>query len=186
MGEAAYQQAAGFLRIAGGDDPLDSTSIHPESYRATKALLKHLKLDVSSVGGERPLPIRLLLKPVDLGELAARLRVGMPTLEDILSALEHPNRDPRDDLPKPLFRSDILKIEDLREGMRLRGTVRNVVDFGAFVDIGIKDDALVHISEMSRHFVKSPFDVVSVGDDVEVKILSIDPRRGRVALSMRI
>lgn len=183
--EFACRQAAGFLRVAEGDDPLDSTPIHPESYRAARALLKHLKLDVDSIRGDSALPMRLLLKHVDLGEMAARLRVGMPTLKDILSALECPDWDPRDDLPKPLFRNDVLRIADLKEGMRLRGTVRNVVEFGAFVDIGIKDDALVHISEMSRHYIKSPFDVVSVGDSVEVKVLSIDQKRGRVALSMR-
>lgn len=122
---------------------------------------------------------------MDLSELASDIGVGLPTLKDILENLEKPGRDPREELPKPIFRTDVLKIEDLKEGMVLKGTVRNVVDFGAFVDIGIKNDGLVHISQMANRFIKSPFEVVSVGDVVDVKVISIDVARGRVGLSMR-
>jgi uncharacterized protein len=186
IGEVAFQQAAGFLRIPGGDDPLDNTSIHPESYPAAQALLNRLHIPLFSLrqpGGKKPL--RLLLRTLDLNTLAADLGVGLPTLSDILENLEKPGRDLREDLPKPLFRTDVLKIEDLREGMVLKGTVRNVVDFGAFVDIGIKNAGLVHISQMADRFIKRPFEVVSVGDVVDVKVVSLDIPRGRVGLSMR-
>jgi len=186
VGDVAFQQAAGFLRIPDGEHPLDNTSIHPESYAATQALLNRLRIPLSSIRQpERGSVLRLLLRDTDRSELASDIGVGLPTLKDILDNLEKPGRDPREELPKPIFRTDVLKIEDLKEGMVLKGTVRNVVDFGAFVDIGIKNDGLVHISQMANRFVKSPFEVVSVGDVVDVKVVSIDVARGRVGLSMR-
>jgi len=185
LGEIAFQQAAGFLRISDGDNPLDNTSIHPESYDATIKLLRKFKVYDNPVNW-RTLRSFLLKENTDIGELARQIGVGEPTLEDILINLEKPGRDPREDMPKPIFRSDVLKLEDLREGMVLKGTVRNVVDFGAFVDIGVKRDGLVHVSEMGQKFVKNPHKVVSVGDTISVKIIGIDLEKGRVKLSMKI
>ncbi len=185
LGQIAFQQAAGFLRISDGDNPLDNTSIHPESYQATIKLLQKFKVYVNPVNW-RTLRSQLLKEKTDTGELAKLIGVGEPTLEDILINLEKPGRDPREDMPKPIFRSDVLKLEDLREGMVLKGTVRNVVDFGAFVDIGVKRDGLVHVSEMGQKFVKNPHKVVSVGDTISVKIIGIDLEKGRVKLSMKI
>jgi len=185
LGEIAFQQAAGFLRISDGDNPLDNTSIHPESYDATIKLLRKFKVHDNPVNW-RTLRSLLLKEKTDIGELAKQIGLGEPTLEDILINLEKPGRDPREDMPKPIFRSDVLKLEDLREGMVLKGTVRNVVDFGAFVDIGVKRDGLVHVSEMGQKFVKNPHKVVSVGDTISVKIIGIDLEKGRVKLSMKI
>jgi uncharacterized protein len=185
LGEIAYQQAAGFLRISGGDNPLDNTSIHPESYDATQKLLQKFKL-YDNPANWRTLRSQLLKEKINIGELARAIGVGEPTLEDILINLEKPGRDPREDMPKPIFRGDVLKLEDLREGMVLKGTVRNVVDFGAFVDIGVKRDGLVHVSEMGQKFVKNPHQVVAVGDTISVKVIGIDPEKGRVKLSMKI
>ncbi len=185
IGDIAFQQAAGFLRIPDGDNPLDNTSIHPESYPATQKLLQ--KFSIENYPEEwRQLKYRLKQQQVDLTKLAEELGIGVPTLEDILSNLEKPGRDPREEMPGIIFRSDVLKLEDLREGMILQGTVRNVVDFGAFVDIGVKRDGLVHISEMADRFVKNPHDVVAVGDTVTVKVIGIDLERGRVQLSMKV
>lgn len=186
VGKVVFQQAAGFLRIPDGEYPLDNTSIHPESYAAAQALLGRLHTPLSSLRQPgRESVLRLLLRHTDLSELASDIGVGLPTLKDILENIEKPGRDPREELPKPIFRSDVLQIEDLKEGMVLKGTVRNVVDFGAFVDIGIKSDGLIHISQMANRFIKSPFEVVSVGDVVDVKVVHIDVARGRVGLSMR-
>jgi uncharacterized protein len=182
IGDMAFEQSAGFLRIPEGDNPLDNTGIHPESYEATKRLLEIVQLGKDS-SEWRNIRNNLNLNPTDL---AQRIGVGEPTLKDILLNLEKPGRDPRDEMPKPVFKSDVLSIEDLREGMVLKGTVRNVVDFGAFVDIGVKNDGLVHISNMSQKYIKNPLDVVSVGDVISVKILGIDPERGRINLSMII
>ncbi len=188
LGAKSFEQAAGFLRIPAGDEPLDNTAIHPESYGAADDLLALMGLS----GQEPDLPSRvregweaLLRKGERVASLAEALGIGQPTLEDMLANLLKPGRDPRDELPAPLLRTDVLKIEDLREGMVLRGTVRNVVDFGAFVDIGVKHDGLVHISALADHYVRDPLDVVSVGDVVEVRVLSVDPQRGRIALSMK-
>ena len=161
-----------------------STSIHPESYEATEKLLR--KFSVSDIhSGGRELRERIREQQTDLTKLAAELNCGLPTLEDILTDLERPGRDPREELPKPIFRVDVLKIEDLRPGMMLKGTVRNVVDFGIFVDIGVKQDGLVHISELAERYVKSPHERVAVGDIIDVRVLRVDIDRQRIALSMK-
>jgi uncharacterized protein len=183
LGDKTYQQAVGFLKIPNGNRPLDNTFIHPESYPAVERLFEYL----DARGDEKDLPGRIeaLRQQVDLDALADLLDVGLPTLADILDALARPGRDPRDELPPPLLRQDVLSMEDLKEGMTLTGTVRNVVDFGAFVDIGVKQDGLVHISQLANRFVKDPFEVVKVGDVVKVKVLNVDSDRGRIGLSMR-
>ncbi|NHN34297.1 Tex family protein [Paenibacillus agricola] len=182
LGAKAYEQCAGFMRISEGKNPLDNTPIHPESYDAVDKLFRELKLELKQVGSQK---LKDLLQAVEPVELATKLGVGLPTLRDILDSLQRPGRDPRDELPAPIFRTDILKIEDLVAGMELQGTVRNVIDFGAFVDIGIKNDGLVHISQLSNTFVKHPKDVVSVGDTVTAWVLSVDLKKGRVSLTMK-
>lgn len=185
MGPKAFTQCAGFLRIPDGDIFFDSTAIHPESYEAAQAFLARLGMQPQEARGHGHL-VREKLESLgeNLVDLAQGVGVGLPTLQDIIEAIEKPDRDPRDDMPKPIFRSDVLKMEDLQEGMVLKGTVRNVVDFGAFVDIGVKQDGLVHLSKMARRYVKNPLDIVRVGDVVDVKILSVDVARGRIGLSM--
>jgi uncharacterized protein len=185
IGDSAFEQSAGFLRITDGDNPLDSTSIHPESYKVTEKLLEKFSVDDLHQGG-RQLKKNLSENKISIEELAAEIECGYPTLIDILDDLEKPGRDPRDEMPKPIFKSDIMKMEDLKEGIILKGTVRNVVDFGAFVDIGVKQDGLVHISNMTNKYIKSPLDIVQVGDIIEVKVLSVDLERERIALSMKI
>jgi protein Tex len=175
IGPKSFEQAAGFLRIPDGDAPLDNTAIHPESYGVVSQLVEHH-------GSLKMLPLDQLRSTVP--ELARQLAVGEPTLRDILDALAKPGRDPRDDLPAPILRTDVLSLDDLQEGMVLKGTVRNVVDFGAFVDIGVKQDGLVHISQMASHYVQNPHDVVRVGDVVDVRVIKVDKERGRVGLSM--
>ncbi len=184
MGPKAFEQSAGFLRIPESDNLFDNTAIHPESYEAAEKLLEELELDINLVKVNGAL-IRQKMreKNLKLADLAGKLDVGEPTLEDIVENLEKPGRDPRANMPKPIFRSDVLKMEDLREGMILKGTVRNVVDFGAFVDIGVKQDGLVHRSEMGKN-VRNPLDVVSVGDVIEVRVLKVDLERERISLSM--
>lgn len=185
LGDAAFVQAAGFMRISDGDMFFDSTAIHPESYDATENLLKYLKLSVEQVRENGALlRLKLRTSKKSLTEIAQAVGTGVETLTDILDSLEKPNRDPRDEMPKPIFRNDVLKMEDLTEGMILKGTVRNVVDFGAFVDIGVKQDGLVHKSQMAKKYVKNPLEIVSVGDVIDVKVLSVDLERGRIALSM--
>ncbi len=183
LGDKTYQQAIGFLKIPDAVQPLDNTFIHPESYPVVERLFEYLEVR----GDERDLPAKIerLSRQESLDDLAALLEVGQLTLVDILEALAKPGRDPRDELPPPLLRQDVLSIGDLKEGMILNGTVRNVVDFGAFVDIGVKQDGLVHISQLADRFVKNPFEVVSVGDVVKVKVVKIDAQRGRIGLSMR-
>jgi uncharacterized protein len=183
IGPKSLVQAAGFLRIGGGEEPLDNTPIHPESYETVRALFD--LLDVQAEDPDLPLKIAALRQEASVAELAQLLEVGEPTLRDILDALARPGRDPRDDLPEPLLRTDVLKIEDLKPGMRLKGTVRNVIDFGAFVDIGVKQDGLVHVSRMADRYVRDPFGVVAVGDVVDVTVVDVDIDRGRIALSMR-
>ncbi len=183
VGDKGFEQAAGFLKIPAGANPLDNTFIHPESYPVVEGLFT-----LMGVRGNEPdlaRRVRTFRVGNDLTELAEVLEVGLPTLTDIFDNLIKPGRDPRDGLPKPILRSDVLKMEDLREGMILKGTVRNVVDFGAFVDIGVKQDGLVHVSQMADRYVKNPLEVVSVGDVVEVKVISIDLERGRIGLSMK-
>ena len=183
LGDRTFVQAAGFLRIRGGADPLDATAIHPESYAATRKLLASLGLDPADPGLGAAVKAR---RPaLDVNALAAELGLGVPTLTDILADLEKPGRDPREALPRPHLRQDVLKLEDLKPGMRLTGTVRNVVDFGAFVDVGVKNDGLVHVSELSDRFVRNPLEVVGVGDVIEVEVMEIDRQRGRVSLSRK-
>jgi len=184
IGSIAFQQCAGFLRIRGGDNPLEETPIHPESYLATQKLLKKFSIDDIHHGG-RLLKSKIEKNQIELKTIAQEIECGIPTLVDILNDLEKPGRDPREEMPKPIFKSDVLTMEDLREGMIMQGTVRNVVDFGVFVDIGVKQDGLVHISQISDKYVKSPYDIVGVGDVVKVKVLSVDLERGRIALSMK-
>ncbi|QTH46433.1 RNA-binding transcriptional accessory protein [Cohnella sp. LGH] len=182
LGAKTFEQCAGFLRISDGVNPLDRTPIHPESYDVVGKLFKELGLKLADIGTE---PLKAKLGEVRLEDVAERLGVGLPTLRDIVDSLQRPGRDPRDELPPPIFHTDVLDIEDLKPGMELQGTVRNVVDFGAFVDIGIKNDGLVHISQISNKFVKHPTEVVAVGDTVTVWVLGVDLKKGRVSLTMR-
>ncbi|MGG1651316.1 Tex family protein [Paenibacillus sp. NRS-1780] len=182
LGAKTYEQSVGFIRIPGGENPLDRTPIHPESYVVVDRLLAELGISAHDLGTKAATEA---LNVSNIDELAAKLEVGVPTLKDILDSLQRPGRDPRDELPLPVFRKDVLKIEDLAPGMELQGTVRNVIDFGAFVDIGIKSDGLVHISQLRSGFVKHPMDVVSVGDNVTVWVLNVDLKKGRVGLTMK-
>ena len=185
LGDNAFVQAAGFLRLPESDQFFDQTAVHPESYSAAEKLLKELGLDAVQVKENGKLvSLQLKQSKRPLRELAAVCGCGQETLLDIIASLEKPNRDPRDGMPKPILRSDVLSMDDLAEGMVLKGTVRNVVDFGAFVDIGVKEDGLVHLSRMAKKFVKHPLDVVKVGDVVEVKVIAIDRERHRIGLSM--
>jgi protein Tex len=208
LGAKAFQQAAGFLKVVGdglsarrcvacnasqaeglaGDEPLDNTFIHPESYPACYALLGRMGLTGREAGLARRVHegwAALRTEGVSEASLAAELGIGVPTLQDMVANLLKPGRDPREDLPAPILRTDVLKMEDLREGMMLKGTVRNVVDFGAFVDIGVKQDGLVHVSQMAERYVRDPLEVVSVGDIVDVRVISVDLERGRIGLSMK-
>ncbi|MBO5371554.1 MAG: RNA-binding transcriptional accessory protein [Lachnospiraceae bacterium] len=184
LGPKAYEQCAGFMRIIDGKNPLDATSVHPESYEATKKLLEKLGFTTADIKEGN---LKGISKKIsDYKKLAEELGIGAMTLEDIVKELEKPARDPREDMPKPILRSDVLEMEDLTEGMTLKGTVRNVIDFGAFVDIGVHQDGLVHISQMSEKFIKHPLEVVSVGDIVEVKVLSVDVKKQRIQLTMKL
>ncbi|MEW5954138.1 MAG: Tex family protein [Bacillota bacterium] len=182
LGPKTFEQCAGFLRVAEGVNPLDATPIHPESYDLAHRVLELLGAGPGEIGDQE---LRRRLGQLKVREVAAQLEAGAPTLQDIIESLARPGRDPRDELPPPLFRTDVLQIEDLKPGMVLKGTVRNVVDFGAFVDIGIKNDGLIHISELGDKYVKHPLDVLSVGDNVTVRVLSVDIGRSRIALSMK-
>ncbi|MBD8924057.1 RNA-binding transcriptional accessory protein [bacterium] len=187
LGKVAFEQCAGFLRIIDGKNPLEITAVHPESYEATEKLLKNLGFDKEDLRDRiKTDELRQKLKIVDVTKMAKELEIGEMTLKDIIEELSKPGRDPREDMPKPILRQDVLKLEDLQEGMILTGTVRNVIDFGAFVDIGVKYDGLVHISEMSDKFIKNPSDLVSVGDIVKVKVIKIDRERKKVGLSMKV
>lgn len=183
LGPKAFEQCAGFLRIPQGSNPLDNTAVHPESYKATLELLESFNLQSEDIGTGAVLGLKN--KIVDLQSIADDIGVGELTLKDILSELEKPGRDPRSDMPKPILRTDVLEMEDLKEGMILKGTVRNVIDFGAFVDIGVHQDGLVHISQMCDRFIKHPLEVVAVGDVVDVKVLSVDVKKKRIALTMK-
>lgn len=187
LGKVAFEQCAGFLRILDGENPLEVTAVHPESYEATEKLLETMGFDKKDLKDKEKLEeLRKKLKTINVEEMAKQLEIGEMTLSDIVEELSKPGRDPREDMPKPILRSDVLKLEDLKEGMVLTGTVRNVIDFGAFVDIGVKHDGLVHISEMSDKFIKNPSDLVSVGDIVKVKVIKIDKDRQKVGLSMKV
>ena len=184
LGPKAFEQCAGFMRIQDGDNPLDATSVHPESYAAAEELLKKQGFSVDDIKGGKLTGLSLTIR--DRKRLAEELGIGEITLEDIVKELEKPGRDPRDEMPKPILRTDVLEMKDLTEGMVLKGTVRNVIDFGAFVDIGVHQDGLVHISELSdKKFVKHPLEVVSVGDIVDVKVLSVDLKKKRIQLTMK-
>ncbi len=185
LGPKAFEQCAGFMRIQGGDNPLDATSVHPESYEVTARLLQSLGFSAQDISGQGLAGLSKKVKNKE--KMAGELGIGAVTLEDILKELEKPARDPREDMPKPILRTDVLEMKDLQEGMILKGTVRNVIDFGAFVDIGVHQDGLVHISQMTnKKFIKHPLEVVSVGDIVEVKVLTVDLARKRIQLSMII
>lgn len=181
LGAKTYEQCIGFLRVPDGGEPLDRTGIHPESYKETRELLKKLGLSTADIGTRE---LQDKINELNISEAAEQLGIGEITLRDICAQLTRPERDPRDEVPKPLLKTDVLQLEDLKEGMELQGTVRNVVDFGAFVDIGVKQDGLVHISKLSHSFVKHPLDVVSVGDIVTVWVEDVDAAKGRVSLSM--
>lgn len=183
MGEKAFEQCAGFLRIPDGENPLDNTSIHPESYEATTKLLKLCDLSTTHINEKGNL-VELFVKTKGVEKVAKEIGVGGPTLVDILDNLKKPGRDPREEMPLPILRSDVLKIEDLQDGMKLKGTVRNVVDFGAFVDIGVKQDALLHISQIANKFVKNPLELLKVGDIIAVTVIGIDVPKQRISLSM--
>ena len=187
LGKSAYEQCAGFIRIYDGDNPLEVTAVHPESYEIAENLLKEVgckKQDLRDKEGLKT--IKEKLANINIKETSKRLNTSEITLKDIIEELSKPGRDPREDMPKQILRSDVLKFEDLKEGMILNGTVRNVIDFGAFVDIGVKHDGLVHISEMSNNYVKNPSEIVSVGDIVKVKVIGIDNEKQKVKLSMKI
>jgi uncharacterized protein len=188
LGPKAFEQCAGFLRITGGDDPLDATSVHPESYAAAKAVLQKAGLsaqEAASLQKDKAAKSAWKKTISDVEALSKEVGVGVLTLTDILAELEKPGRDPREDMPKPILRTDVLEMKDLVPGMVLKGTVRNVIDFGAFVDIGVHQDGLVHISEMADRFIKHPLEAVSVGDIVDVRVLSVDLKKKRIALSMK-
>ena len=183
LGPKAFEQCAGFLRISDGKNPLDSTGVHPESYDAAAGLLERLGYspeDLTSGG-----MAGISRKVHDYKKLASELGVGEITLQDIVKELEKPGRDPRDEMPRPILRTDVLDMKDLKEGMVLKGTVRNVIDFGAFVDIGVHQDGLVHISQMSDKYIKHPLEAVSVGDVVDVRVLGVDLKKNRISLSMK-
>lgn len=187
LGPKTFEQCAGFLRIADGDNKLDSTAIHPESYGITEKLLKHLGLKLSDIGSNNFIEKLSDLKknPGEVSTIAEKLEAGVPTLTDIIDSLLKPGRDPREDLSPPIFRTDVLKIEDLKAGMVLKGKVHNVTDFGAFIDIGVKQDGLVHISEITDRYIKHPLEVLSIGDIVTVSVLNVDVDRHRISLTMK-
>jgi uncharacterized protein len=184
VGDFRFQQAAGFMRIPESKNPLDNTAIHPESYEAAKKLSNLFGINLKNLSKEKD-KIAGKLRNLNLKETAEQVGVGVPTLELIIENLQKPGRDPRESLPKPLFRTDVMKMEDLKEGQKLEGTVRNVVDFGAFVDIGVKQDGLLHISNMAENRkIEDPHDVVSVGDIISIEIITLDLERGRIGLKL--
>ena len=184
VGEKLFEQAAGFLKIPNGENPLDNTFIHPESYSATEQMLKICSVSISEINTKGNL-IDLFVKQKGASTIANQIGVGEPTLEDILLNLKKPGRDPREEMPKPILRSDVLKMSDLQKGMKLKGTVRNIVDFGAFVDIGVKQDALLHISQIANKYIKHPIEVLNVSDIIDVTIMDIDENKGRISITMK-
>lgn len=186
LGPKAFEQCAGFLRVPESDDPLDNTGVHPESYSAAKKLLGMCGYSSEDIKNGSLSGLADKVKAMGVEKTAGELGIGAPTLNDIVKELMKPGRDPRDELPPPILRTDVMDIKDLKEGMEMKGTVRNVIDFGAFVDIGVHQDGLVHISQISKTRIKHPSDVLSVGDIVTVKILSVDEKKGRISLTMKI
>jgi len=185
LGEKVFEQCAGFLRIPDGDNILDNTSVHPESYDAVNELLRITGYTLEDVRNKNIKDLPKKVEEIGVEKVAQLIGTGVPTLMDIIEELKKPGRDPRDELPKPMLQTEILDIKDLKPGMVMTGTVRNVADFGAFVDIGVHQDGLVHISELSERFVRNPMDIVSVGDIVKVRILDVDVERKRISLSMK-
>jgi uncharacterized protein len=183
LGPKAYEQCAGFMRITGGKNPLDATGVHPESYEAAEKLLEKQGFSPEDIIGGNLTGLSLTIK--DYKRLAEELGIGEITLRDIVKELEKPARDPRDEMPRPILRTDVLDMKDLKEGMVLKGTVRNVIDFGVFVDIGVHQDGLVHISQITDRYIKHPLEAVSVGDIVDVKVMSVDLKKKRIQLTMR-
>ena len=186
LGDKAFEQSAGFLRIADGSNILDNTGVHPESYAAAYKLLEYFKLDIKDVKGDNLQLLPKMLEKEGAEKVAEKLSVGAPTLIDIANELAKPGRDVRDDLPKPVLKSALLGIENLKEGMVMTGVVRNVIDFGVFVDIGVHQDGLVHISQITEKFIKHPLEAVSVGDIVDVKVMDVDLAKKRISLTMRL
>ncbi|MBE5917078.1 MAG: RNA-binding transcriptional accessory protein [Pseudobutyrivibrio ruminis] len=184
LGPKAFEQCAGFMRIMGGRNPLDATAVHPESYDAAKALLEKLGYDTKDIAAGTLKDIHKSIN--DIKALSKEIGIGEMTLTDIIKELEKPGRDPREDMPRPILKSDVLEMKDLKPGMQLKGTVRNVIDFGAFIDIGVHQDGLVHISQMTDRYIKHPLEVVSVGDIVDVEVISVDEKKGRIALTMKL
>jgi uncharacterized protein len=185
LGPKAFEQCAGFLRVPESNEVLDNTAVHPESYKAAKELLKKLGYSDKDVINGKLVDIDIKVNTIGIEALAEELEIGVPTLKDIIKEIVKPGRDPREELPKPIFKKGVVDINQLKPGMVLTGTVRNVADFGAFVDIGVHQDGLVHISQLSDKFVKHPLDIVKVGDVVEVSVLEVDDKRGRISLSMK-
>ncbi|MBQ8569865.1 MAG: S1 RNA-binding domain-containing protein, partial [Oscillospiraceae bacterium] len=185
-GPKAFEQCAGFLRISGGKNPLDNTAVHPESYNAAKSILEQCGFSLADVSKGSIDGISDKATKLGVNGIAENAGVGVPTLKDIIKELSKPGRDPRDELPPPLMRSgDVMELKDLKPGMELMGTVRNVIDFGCFVDIGVHEDGLVHISQLCDRYIKHPLEVVKVGEVVKVKVLDVDVKRGRISLTMK-
>ncbi len=185
LGPKAFEQCAGFLRITDGKNPLDKTAVHPESYTAAQALLDTLGFQKTDIGTAKLAELQARVTEFGENGLAEKIGVGVPTLRDIISELTRPGRDPRDELPPPMLRTDVLDMKDLKPDMILQGTVRNVIDFGAFVDIGVHQDGLVHISQICNRFIKHPNEVLKVGETVKVRVLSVDEKKGRISLTMK-
>lgn len=185
LGPKAYEQCAGFLRVFDGKNPLDNTGVHPESYKAAESLLGHFGFTKKSVSAKELCSLEKMAEKEGIKSLSEQLSIGEPTLKDIVKELSKPGRDPRDELPPPLLRSDVMEMKDLKEGMTLKGTVRNVIDFGAFVDIGVHQDGLVHISQICNSFIKHPSEKLKVGDVVTVKVIGVDLEKKRISLSMK-
>lgn len=185
LGKTAFVQCAGFLKVPESKNILDNTMVHPESYEQTEKLIESIGYNINEINENNIIGIANKLDKLNLDNVSKTLNIGVLTMQDIIKELKKPGRDPRDEMPKPILKSDVLKIDDITEGMVLSGTVRNVVDFGAFVDIGIKNDGLVHISELSDKFVRNPLEEVSVGDVVKVRVIKVDKEKGKVNLSMR-
>jgi len=186
FGPKTFEQSAGFIRLDSQEDPFAVTPIHPESYQSAAKILEDIDYMAADIRDKEKLKqLREKLNEIDLVKTAVDLEIGLPTAKDIIASLKQPGRDPRDSMPAPIFRKDILKIEDIKSGMIFKGKVRNIVDFGAFVDIGLKQDGLLHISEMSQMYVSDPFEIVEIGQNIEVKVLNVDQKRGRISLTLK-